>query len=72
MYFESIQQLIIMDGHGIYVWSAFSITIVVMLGLIFKPLYQAKQEFKNIQLHIKLQQVNAPAMQQKDSDAPHS
>lgn len=72
MYFESIQQLIVMDGHGIYVWSAFGITIVVMLGLIFKPLCQVKQEFKNIQLHIKLQQVNAVAMQQKDSDAPHS
>ena len=72
MYFESIQQLIVMDGHGIYVWSAFGITIVVMLGLFFKPLCQVKQEFKNIQLHIKLQQVNAVAMQQKDSDAPHS
>jgi len=69
MYFESIQQLIYMDGHGVYVWSAFCISIVVMVGLIVKPLYQKKQELKNIRLHIRLQEVNREAIRQEDSNA---
>jgi heme exporter protein D len=72
MYFDSIQQLISMNGHGVYVWTAFSISIVVMVSLILQPLCQSKKEFNNIRLHIKLHQVNEAAMQQKDSDAPHS
>lgn len=72
MYFDSIQQLIFMDGHGIYVWSAFSISLVVMIGLMIKPLRQKKQAFKNIQLQIKLQQVNQAAAEQEDSNASDS
>jgi heme exporter protein D len=72
MYFDSLQQLIFMDGHGIYVWSAFIISLTVMLGLVIKPLWQKKQELKNIQLHIKLQQVNQTAIQEEASDASHS
>ncbi|MDG2018337.1 MAG: heme exporter protein CcmD [Porticoccaceae bacterium] len=72
MYFDSLQQLIFMDGHGVYVWSAFIISIVVMVGLMVKPLCQKKQEFKNIQLHIKLQQVNQAATQKEALDASHS
>ena len=72
MYFDSIQQLVNMDGHGVYVWTAFSISIVVMLALVLRPLRQSKKEFNNIKLNINLQQVNKAALQQKDSDAPHS
>jgi heme exporter protein D len=72
MYFDSLQQLVFMDGHGIYVWSAFIISLTVMVGLVVKPLCQKKQEFKNIQLHIKLQQVNQAATQKEASDASHS
>ncbi|MGB0459254.1 MAG: heme exporter protein CcmD [Porticoccaceae bacterium] len=72
MYFDSLQQLVFMDGHGIYVWSAFIISLTVMLGLVVKPLCQKKQEFKNIQLHIKLQQVNQADTQKEASDASHS
>lgn len=72
MYFDSLQQLIFMDGHGIYVWSAFIISLTVMVGLVVKPLCQKKQEFKNIQLHIKLQQVNQAATQKEATDASHS
>ena len=72
MYFDSLQQLVFMDGHGIYVWSAFIISLTVMVGLVVKPLCQKKQEFKNIQLHKKLQQVNQAATQKEASDASHS
>ena len=72
MYFDSLQQLVFMDGHGIYVWSAFIISLTLMVGLVVKPLCQKKQEFKNIQLHIKLQQVNQAATQKEASDASYS
>ena len=72
MYFDSLQQLVFMDGHGIYVWSAFIISLTVMVGLVVKPLCQKKQEFKNIQLHIKLQQVDQAATQKEATDASHS
>ena len=72
MYFDSLQQLVFMDGHGIYVWSAFIISLTVMVGLVVKPLCQKKQEFKNIQLHTKLQQVNQAATQKEATDASHS
>lgn len=72
MYFDSLQQLVFMDGHGIYVWSAFIISLTVMVGLVVKPLCQNKQEFKNIQLHIRLQQVNQAAAQKEASDASYS
>ena len=72
MYFDSLQQLVFMDGHGIYVWSTFIISLTVMVGLVVKPLCQKKQEFKNIQLHIKLQQVNQAATQKEATDASHS
>ena len=32
MYFDSLQQLIFMDGHGIYVWSALVISLAVLAG----------------------------------------
>ena len=72
MYFDSIQQLICMDGHGVYVWSAFSITLLVMLGLMVRPLCQKKQELKNIRLHISLHKAKQEAIKQRDSNAPNS
>ena len=42
MYFDSLQQLIFMDGHGIYVWSALVISLAVLAGLIIMPLCQKK------------------------------
>lgn len=72
MYFDSIQQLIYMDGHGTYVWTAFCISVVVMLGMVITPLRQTKKEFNNISLHIKLQQVNKAAENNEGSDASDS
>ena len=37
MYFESVGALLAMDGHGPYVWSAYGITMLVLLVLIVAP-----------------------------------
>ena len=72
MYFDSLQQLIWMNGHGIYVWSSFAISAVVMIGLIVKPLRQKQAAMKNIELQIKLQASKQAEKQPEVADAPHS
>jgi heme exporter protein D len=72
MYFDSLQQLIWMNGHGVYVWSSFAISAVVMIGLIVTPLRQKQAAIKNIELQIKLQASQQAAKQQEVADAPHS
>ena len=72
MYFDSLQQLIWMNGHGIYVWSSFAIAAVVMIGLIVKPLRQKQVAMRNIELQIKLQASKQAAKQKEVADAPHS
>ncbi|MFN2289325.1 MAG: heme exporter protein CcmD, partial [Chromatocurvus sp.] len=37
MYFDSIQALIEMDGHGVFVWSAYGISIIVLGVLAIAP-----------------------------------
>ena len=72
MYFDSLQQLIWMNGHGIYVWSSFPISAVVMIGLIVKPLRQKQVAMRNIELQIKLQASKQAAKQKEVADASHS
>ena len=72
MYFDSLQQLIWMNGHGIYVWSSFAISAVIMIGLVVKPLRQKQAAMRNIELQIKLQASKQSAKQQEVADAPHS
>lgn len=37
MYFQSFNELIEMGGHGLYVWSAYIITVIIMIYLIILP-----------------------------------
>ena len=47
MYFDNINSLIHMDGHGLYVWAAYGIGLLVILYNIFAPL-QKRGEIINI------------------------
>ncbi len=35
--FDSVSALIHMDGHGAFVWAAYAITFVVLLGCVLWP-----------------------------------
>ena len=72
MYFDSLQQLMSMNGHGVFVWSSFAIPAVVMIGLIVIPLKQKQAAMRNIKLQIKLQASQQAAKQQEVANAPHS
>ena len=46
--FESIQEFIQMGGHGPYVWSAYVISLSVLIWLIVSPLRRKTKLFKDI------------------------
>ncbi len=46
--FESLQQLLTMDGHGFYVWTAVLVSMAVMLWLIVSPLLDSKRALKDV------------------------
>ena len=37
MYFETFEALLNMDGHGVFVWSAYLITVVVVAAILVAP-----------------------------------
>jgi len=37
MYFDSIEALLIMDGHGAFVWAAYLVTLVVVATILIAP-----------------------------------
>ena len=46
MYFASFQDLLAMDGHGIYVWSAVIISLLVLAWLIVAPILSRRALLK--------------------------
>lgn len=48
MYFDSWQALLAMEGHGPYVWSAYAITLIVLLWLLLAPLLRRRQLIADI------------------------
>ena len=46
--FESLQQLLTMDGHGFYVWTAVLVSMAVMLWLIVSPLLDRRRALKDV------------------------
>ena len=45
MQFDSLAAFMSMEGHGVFVWSVYAITLVVMLLLVSAPLRKNRQFF---------------------------
>lgn len=43
MHFDSFSELVAMAGHGPFVWSAYFVTLVVMLWLVLNPFWRRRQ-----------------------------
>ncbi len=37
MYFQSFYEILFMDGHGVYVWSAYLFSLLVIVIMIWAP-----------------------------------
>ncbi|NND68112.1 MAG: heme exporter protein CcmD [Halioglobus sp.] len=48
MYFESVQAMLEMDGHGMFVWSAYAVTAVVLVAMVVAPLRRRRRLIREI------------------------
>ena len=53
MYFDSLHALLTMDGHGVYVWSAYLVTIVVIATTLLAPRYRRKRLLQQLAAELK-------------------
>ncbi len=51
MQFDSVNAFLHMGGHGLFVWSAYGITTVVMLWLLLAPLYRSRALLRQVHRH---------------------
>jgi heme exporter protein D len=61
MYFENFAALIAMEGHGPYVWSAYAIALVVLLGLVLTPLRKRRQLMTQLRMQLRREQSAKPS-----------
>lgn len=53
MYFDSLGALLTMDGHGVYVWSAYLVTITVIAVTLLAPRYRRKRFLQQLAVELK-------------------
>lgn len=53
MYFADFAQLWHMDGHGPFVWSAYAIVLVVLIGLVRAPLVRRRRVLERVRSRLR-------------------
>lgn len=56
VYFDSFESLLYMEGHGVFVWPAYLITIVMLLFMVISPLRRKKKILERLAGELKRQQ----------------
>ncbi len=59
MYFDSLGAALAMDGHGVYVWSAYAVTLLVLVFLLIAPARRRRRLLREIDGELKRRK-NAP------------
>ena len=54
--FDSIQQMIEMDGHGAYVWAAVVVSLLATFFLVMKPLISQRAVVEEIFVELEREQ----------------
>lgn len=67
MYFDSFAAFIHMDGHGFYVWLAYAVALVVVLGLLLVPGMQKKRFVRGYRQSLQRRQHAAPVANELES-----
>ncbi|MCB1703256.1 MAG: heme exporter protein CcmD [Halioglobus sp.] len=60
MYFDSLQAALEMQGHGMFVWPAYSVTIAVIALLVITPLLRRRKVLRQLEAQARRAQ-GAPA-----------
>ncbi len=53
MYFESLAAALQMDGHGVFVWSAYLITLGVIAFILYTPKRREKRFLRQLEGQIR-------------------
>ena len=48
MYFDTFSQAMHMDGHGVYVWTVFAVSLLVVAGMLLLPRRREKSVLKEV------------------------
>ena len=48
MYFDTVQAMVYMDGHGAFVWAAYAITAMVLVLILLAPRQRARAALRRI------------------------
>jgi len=48
MYFDNLNSLITMDGHGVYVWLAYALALMICVYNLLNPILTRKQVIRSI------------------------
>jgi heme exporter protein D len=59
MYFQSLNELLHMDGHGAFVWTAYIITIAVIAVILVAPLRRQRGFLRQLAGELRRQQGDA-------------
>ena len=61
MYFATFQDLLTMDGHGTYVWSAVIISLLILAWLIVAPILSRRALLKEVVRDIVRERARQPS-----------
>jgi len=56
VYFDSFESLLYMQGHGVFVWPAYLVTIMLLLFMVISPLRRKKKILERLVGELKRQQ----------------
>lgn len=56
MYFNSLQALLYMDGHGVYVWFCYAVVLLFLIVLVVYPLQKKRKALLAIKQRALFQQ----------------
>ena len=48
MYFDNLHALLTMDGHGAYVWTAYAVTLLVIIATLCVPLWRRRRFLRRL------------------------
>ena len=66
LYFRSVDSLLHMDGHGVFVWSAYMITAVVLAAIVLVPVRRKRRFLSRLAGELKRRERGPTAMKEGD------
>jgi heme exporter protein D len=53
MYFDSLHAVLVMGGHGVYVWTSYLVSTMVIIAVLLVPLHRRKRLLRQLAAELK-------------------